>query len=452
MISIILCFLAFVVSLLASRRSLVTGLTVVLGIGYVYGIIRANLTEPFSHFIFDSGVAGLYIAQLFRRLESEERLKLQMLKLWVSFLMIWPALLFLLPIQDSLVELVGLRGNVFLLPFLLIGARLSSEDLYKLALRVAALNLFAFGFAVAEFFIGVERFFPENPVTQVIYLGKDLAGFTAFRIPATFTSSHAYAGTMVLTIPLFVGAWLQKRGETWHKYLLILAIVASLTGIFLAAARIHIVVLFLLLIMITVSITFSKKLKLVSVLGWLLMLVGIGWLVSSEARLQRFMTLQDTDVITDRISISVNKSFLDRAIEYPLGNGLGGGGTSLPYFLQDRIKKVVIIENEYARIMLEQGIPGLLLWVAFIIWVFTRRTIQRNDPWYLGRRLAWLVCAAYFATGVLGIGLLTSVPQSCFMLLSMGWIAVSHSVTKDESVTRSHYIRRQNPNLVKQTG
>jgi hypothetical protein len=164
------------------------------------------------------------------------------------------------------------------------------------------------------------------------------------------------------------------------------------------------------------------------------------------------MTLQDTDVITDRISISVNKSFLDRAIEYPLGNGLGGGGTSLPYFLQDRIKKVVIIENEYARIMLEQGIPGLLLWVAFIIWVFTRRTIQRNDPWYLGRRLAWLVCAAYFATGVLGIGLLTSVPQSCFMLLSMGWIAVSHSVTKDESVTRSHYIRRQNPNLVKQTG
>ncbi len=449
MISAILCILAFIFSILASRRSLVAGLTVVLGIGYAYGIVRANLTEASSHFIFDAGVAGLYITEIFKRSDPKRRVKLQRLKLWVAFLMVWPALLFLLPLQDTLVELVGLRGNIFLLPFLLIGAKLASDEVYELALRIAALNLIAFAFAAAEFFLGVERFFPENPVTQIIYLGKDIAGYTAFRIPATFTSAHAYAGTMVLTIPLLVGAWLQKRSDGWRKYLLIPGLAAALLGIFLAAARIHTIVLFLLLIIVTFSMTTLKELKLVSVIGWLLMLAGIGWLVSSEERLQRFMTLQDTDVVADRFSLSVNKSFFERAIEYPLGNGLGGGGTSLPYFLQDRIKKVIVLENEYARIMLEQGIPGLCLWIAFIIWAFTRRAIQRNDPWYLGRRLAWYACAAYFVTGLIGTGLLTSIPQTCFMLLSTGWIVIRQPAATGERVISPRFVKPQNAALVK---
>ena len=127
-----------------------------------------------------------------------------------------------------------------------------------------------------------------------------------------------------------------------------------------AAARSHAIVLFLLLVVITFSITFSGRLKLIPFLGWIVMLAGIGWVVSSEERLQRFMTLKDTDSVSDRIGISVNKGFLERAIEYPLGNGLGGGGTSLPYFLQDKVVRPVAIESEYGRIMLEQGIPGFL--------------------------------------------------------------------------------------------
>jgi hypothetical protein len=449
MISAILCLLAFISGVLASRRSLVAGLTVVLAIGYAYGIVRANLTEAFSHFIFDAGVAGLYITQLFKRPDPARQIRLQRLKLWVAFLMVWPALLFLLPLQDTMVELVGLRGNIFLLPFLLIGARLTNDEVYELALRIAALNLIAFAVAVAEFFIGVERFFPENPVTQIIYLGRDIAGYTAFRIPATFSSAHAYAGTMVLTVPLLVGAWLQKRTDGWRKYLLVSGLAASMLGIFLAAARIHTIVLFLLLIIITFSITFFKELRLVSVVGWLLMLAAIGWMVSSEERLQRFMTLQDTDQVADRFSLSVNKSFFERAVEYPLGNGLGGGGTSLPYFLQDRINKVISIENEYARIMLEQGVPGLCLWIAFIVWAFSRRTIQRSDPWYLGRRLAWFACAAYFVTGLIGTGLLTSIPQTCFMLLSTGWIVVRQPAAAGERLMASRFMKRPNAALIK---
>jgi len=43
--------------------------------------------------------------------------------------------------------------------------------------------------------------------------------------------------------------------------------------------------------------------------------------------------------------------------------------------------------------------------------------------WSFGRRLAWFTAGSYFATGLIGIGLLTSIPQTCLLLLTTGWIA-----------------------------
>jgi hypothetical protein len=138
--------------------------------------------------------------------------------------------------------------------------------------------------------------------------------------------------------------------------------------------------------------------------------------------LQRFEQLSDTELITQRFASSVNTGFPELVSRYPLGNGLGGGGTSIPYFLQHLIKDPVRIENEYGRILLEQGIPGLCLWICFIAWVLTRKNAEANK-WRLGRQLGWFTCAAYFATGLIGTGLLTSIPQTCLLLLTAGWIA-----------------------------
>ena len=420
MTSIYLCLLALVSSFIAGRRSLVAGLVAVLGIGYIYGITRANLTETFSHFIFDAGLIGFYLALLASPSAHAKQVNTQPLKRWVAILIAWPAFLFLLPLQDPLVQLVGLRGNTLLLPFLLIGARLESNQVYKLALWIAALNLVAFGFAGSEFMLGVERFFPYSPVTEIIYQSQDILGYSAFRIPASFTSAHAYAGTMVMTIPLLVGAWTQKTSSQWRRYLLVSSLAASLLGVFMSGTRVHFVVMAILLIVITLF----GRLKLVPWMGWLMILSFTSLIVSSEERLQRFMTLQDTEYVMERIQGSVNKSFFELVDTYPFGNGLGGGGTSLPYFLQNLVRDPVVMENEYARIALEQGIPGLVLWAAFILWVFTRQSFQRPEPWYLGRRLAWCASVAYFATGLIGIGLLTSIPQTCLLFLSTGWIAV----------------------------
>jgi O-antigen ligase len=91
------------------------------------------------------------------------------------------------------------------------------------------------------------------------------------------------------------------------------------------------------------------------------------------------------------------------------------------------VRNSVAMENEYARIVLEQGIPGLCAWVLFLAWVFTR-----NQPayrsWALSRRLMRAGGAAAFASGMLGIGLLTSIPSTALLLLTAGWIAVPERI------------------------
>jgi hypothetical protein len=135
------------------------------------------------------------------------------------------------------------------------------------------------------------------------------------------------------------------------------------------------------------------------------------------------MTLGEPGMVAERLHRSVNESFIELAIAYPLGNGLGGGGTSIPSMLQPLLKDPIRLENEYARLLGEQGLPGLTLWLGFMAWVLTRPSPPRADPWASGRRWAWLFCAISFAAAVVGTGLLNAIPQTATLLMLAGWIA-----------------------------
>ncbi|HZB25942.1 MAG TPA: hypothetical protein VE379_07410, partial [Vicinamibacterales bacterium] len=143
MMSIALCAAAFALSFRAARHSLVAGLCAVIGVGYAYGIVRANIPDGFSHLIFDAGVVGLYAAQLWRPQPVWQALRSDELRSWIFVLIAWPVLLFFSLRQDPLIQIVGLRGNVFLLPFIVFGARLTADDVYKLALWLSLCNLAA---------------------------------------------------------------------------------------------------------------------------------------------------------------------------------------------------------------------------------------------------------------------------------------------------------------------
>ena len=417
MISVLICIVAFFGTFALTRRSLVWGMAACLGFGYVFGVLRANVLDTLSFVMWDSSVLGLYASYFSVRRTPEEIARTATLRLWVGVLMLWPLVLTIVPVQYPLIQLVGLRSNTLLLPFLLIGARLEAEELDELALFLAAFNLMALGVGVTEYFVGLEPFFPRNPVTELMYNSRDVAGFSAFRIPSFFVNAAAYSGTMVMTIPFLFGAW-NRESRLWARILICSGMGASMVGVFLGASRTHAIVLFLAVIVAT----FAFRMKTLARAGLVVMLILTGWLIANNARLQRFSTLFDAEFVSTRLSGSLNLPVVEAALEYPFGVGIGGGGTSIPYFLQDEVLEPVAAENEYIRIMLEEGILGLILWIVFIIWMLTRQSAMdlRVAP---GRKLARFVVLSYFVLACLGTGMLTSVPSSALMLAAGGWAA-----------------------------
>jgi hypothetical protein len=419
MIALALCVLALVVCYWAGRRSLGQGLVAVAVFGYFYGILRANLLTAASHFIFDAAMLGLFVAVFTRRSTAREKKRLQPLLWWLVLLIGWPCLLLVLPFQPLLVSLVGLRGSVYFLPLLLCGGGLKQKDLVELSVGLAVLNIVALGFAGAEYVLGVPRFFPVSPVTSIIYASGDVSG-GFFRIPATFTSAHAFGGTMVGTVPFLIGLWTGAHNRIL-RLLGLVAIPAALVGVLMSATRLN----FVLGCVMVASVVLTARLNGKQRLLFMLVIAALGFVALSNARLQRFKSLSDTDYVTERVAGSVTRDFFEILLEFPMGNGLGGGGTSIPYFLQGEVRNPIGMENEYARILAEQGIIGLLLWVAFLGWFFTRAPIAfAKGPWSTTRRLVWCLVTFDFATAWIGVGLLTSIPGTLFIILCAGWTAL----------------------------
>jgi hypothetical protein len=119
--------------------------------------------------------------------------------------------------------------------------------------------------------------------------------------------------------------------------------------------------------------------------------------------------------------MSVNSSLLDVITTYPLGNGLGSAaGTSIPFFLMGLARPQYGLENEFARIAMEQGIIGLLLWVLFLGWLFTRLPPRRRGGSLVAERMMWATVVVLWGTAVIGTGLLSSIPATALLLLWMG--------------------------------
>jgi hypothetical protein len=421
MIAAALCLFAFVACFIAGRRSVTTGFIATMVVGYAYGIVRANVPSTFSHFTFDAGCMGYYLTLMVRRYTPVERYKIRAVMPWLVMLIVWPTLLLLVPQQNMLVQLVGWRAQIYFLPFILVGAMLDGVQYRKIAMGFAGLCFVEIAFVVAEVKLGVPRFYPFNEVTQIIYKSTDvIIGETrTYRIPGTFVQAAALGGMMVLTIPVLVGALVQQWRSGWRRNLLLAAIGASAICVFLSASRSDAVILFVMVLAAMVS----GRINNLPWYGWLVMVTGVVLLVSSSQRMQRFVQLDDTSYVKDRLSHSINESFIELAEEYPLGNGLGGGGTSLPYFLAAEVRNPVAIENEFGRIMLEQGLPGLAIWLAFIIWTLSRPLPPERDPWYLGKWLARISLGVLFIVAQTGSGLLTAIPGAPMLLMFMGWVA-----------------------------
>ncbi len=415
-----LCILGFAGVAFAARRSLGDGLGLLLAIGAIYGIARCQIFDGFTHFLFDASVLGAYLGG-YTRVREHARTKSGALRSWLLALSAIPLLLILLsPLLDAQpvpVQLLGLRPALLFLPLMLLGAAATDEDWRKLALWAAFVALGSALVMAGEYYWGVERFFPVNDASKIIYLSRDVGETPQFRLPSVFSSAHAYGGTMVALLPLLIvlvelGGWKRRLGTA--------ALAAAVLGVFACGARSP--VLSLGFFTVAISVRMIKR----PALGLAVLLAGlvVGIVVPRESRFQRFETLSETADVQSRVSGSVNLWFLDLVIEYPLGRGLGSAqGTSIPYFLAAEAKPQIGMENEYARIAIEQGILGVMLWISFLTWILFRNPSRFQKLGGVADIGIWASCAFSWVQGFIGTGVMGSVPATMILMIYMGFLS-----------------------------
>jgi hypothetical protein len=225
---------------------------------------------------------------------------------------------------------------------------------------------------------------------------------------------------MTTSLPFLIGSWRNEESKR-DRLVMIAGIAAALLGVLMSATRVNFIVSSVMLI----STLLIGKMGWKRQVGFFVVIAAIAVLAMQNSRLQRFQTLKDTDYVQDRIAGSVNRGTLEILLQYPLGNGLGGGGTSLPYFLQNQVRHPVATENEYGRISLEQGILGLLLWLGFLFWFISGYGPNFGKTnWASARKLIWVYTTFCFSVAWIGTGMLTAIPLTAVLLLGMGWVAV----------------------------
>lgn len=408
---------ALIFSLIATRKSLGLGISAVFAVGYFSGVIRANFLGVFSTFMFDAALLGLYSGFFLGRPREATQVWSGPAGPFVLFLIAWPALLSIIPVNHLLIQLVALRSTVWFLPVLLIATKLGSRDLNVIARSLAILNLAALAGGLYVYQNGVESLYPKNSVTEIIYKSDD-AGGGHHRVPSTFLSAHAYGGTMLFTLPFLFGHLFGPRAWKFDRVLAAAGIVAAMGGILMCAAR-QPVVMFALTLIIAWSITrFNPIVGLVAV-G--VIIIGVV-IASTNERLQRAATLDDPEYVSARIEVSANESFLDLLLTKPMGAGMGSSvGTSIPYFLASRAPRAVGLENEYCRILVDQGWMGLGGWLVFLGWLFSRPPpLRLGMGWGLGVVLMYALTLTNWSTAFIGTGTLASIPGSVLLLTQMG--------------------------------
>ena len=426
MIAALFPIVAFLLVLACTLKSLGLGFVGVFAVGYFSGVIRANYLGAYTTFLFDFGLLGLYVGFFAGRPRDSAGVWGTPLGHWILALIAWPAALVLIPINDYLVQLVALRATVWFLPAMLIASRLRTADLDAMARGLAILNLAALTAGIYIYFNGVESLYPENAVTGIIYSSKDVAD-NQHRIPSTFLSAHAYGGTMLFSLPFLLERLFGRRAASFDRGLMAMGVIAAVGGILMCAARQPIVTFILCAIIVWVVSRFNLLIGAFAVT----LAVLTALYASTDDRLQRIMTLDNTEIVSDRVSNSANASFFQLMTDHPLGAGMGSSvGTSIPFFLADRAPQAIGLENEYGRILVDQGLVGLALWLGFLVWLLhSPPPLRLAAPWGLGALIMFALCLTNWGTAFIGSGTLSSIPGSVLMLVQMGILVNARTLT-----------------------
>jgi hypothetical protein len=419
-IGIVLCLLGFVSTWYAAKGSLGRGLGVCFAWGYVYGVLRANFLDGFTHFLFDSAVLGIYCAKLRFDPHHNAHHIIRSLYQKIKYLCLWPAFLLVIPYDNLLINLVGLRVAVFYVPFLLVCVQCTDRNLDEIATWLSVLNIFALGAAVMEVRNGIEYFYPRNAVTELIYASA-IGEESSHRIPAIFCTAAHYGACMSLSMALIIRSLFYEQ-KILTNIIYSCGIGAAGAGLLLCSCRSPVLgAIFGLIVFVVAQPQLLVKGKMIFIA--IPLLIGIVYTFREGGdRAARFLELNDTEMMSERVSHIDDFSIFEAMITYPMGNGLAGAaGITIPYFLQSLAvpREIPGAESEYFRILFTQGIPGLFMWIGFLIWFFVATIIRVDSRRPVAHYLLYGTLLGSFTLASRGVGLLNGLPNNCLLFLAM---------------------------------
>lgn len=272
--------------------------------------------------------------------------------------------------------------------FLLTWDSLDRKGIRQLILTVFCVGVFEALYGMFEFFTGHK---------QILHLKMD---HLITSVTGTFINRNAFAGYLLMVIPLSTGYLFSREALRGHpslgwrhrlisldgkSLLLAFGIILMILGLLFSASRMGIISLLLSFSMISFLLRNPERERGLSRSSILILGLAILWAswIGLDAVISRFFTTSES--LEDRWRLWQNTWEIVR--DYPLfGIGLGTFTQVFPMYRSFHIRGLVThAENDFLQFMAEAGIPGIGILLALFLYLFYRagvgiRSFSHRDP------------------------------------------------------------------------
>ncbi len=344
-------------------------------------------------------------------------------------------------VPNLLVGLLGFKVVFFYWPLAVLAfAYADSLDRVRFLIRVIVfLSIFINLFGLYQFWAGpeflVETFGPGFERATILAHLQNVPNpeDTFLRIIGTFSSSGQYANFLIINAAFCVALMLTASTRVGRLFYLGL-ILLNFAALLATGSRGGLLTLgFVTLVMSRFCSSFGKT-------AWVGFAVGLGlyfgfnWL--GENVVERFETLRDIDMITQRTVGTTPVMFAQLFKEAPLGQGMGLGSTATRYLLGVGSSGLRLIENHLSKLQLETGILGVIFFYLFVC-AFLLRWARR---WRIPSDRAFTdltgplsaYCVTILALSFI-IGGFDSPPQAIFFWALIGLVSRAHLLRSPET-------------------
>ncbi len=302
-----------------------------------------------------------------------------------------------------LIGLAGLRMWTIWLPtfFLAYDALDSRQKIERMLLFLVFLMIPVSIYGILQYFLGLEHLF-ELAGGFSVYEHESYVGTTGTetRPPSTFVSTHSFASALTMVLLMLIGAVIYfKRSRVLQLALLVsmpvMGVALLVTAVRNAVGSAVLGVFTLLVVERRVGL-----LLIILIVGGIAV-YQVDAMTGGEATNRISSIVEDPEYTVRRV-VGPWRSAVRHVADYPLGGGIASGmglgrvarraGLSAGRF--DPEHRVLQPENEYARALVELGIPGFLLflWLLFTVMRNTflayRAARERRDQWLLAALFA----------------------------------------------------------------